>query len=203
MRLTPVDSVFYEMFVAAADNVAEATEAFLDLVPTSGDRRAVAGRIRELEHLGDELTHSLIRRLNATFLPPFDATDVYRLAGCIDDALDFVEEAADRLLLYSVAELPDELAELALVLVRAGQVTAAGLRGLQRRRGLEEYWITMGELEKRADLAYRRFIAGLFSSDRDALTVMRLKAVGEAMESAADAFEHIANTVETIAVKEL
>lgn len=195
--------MFYEMFVAAADNVAEAAEEFVELIPPAADRRAVAARIRELEHLGDELTHSLIRRLNATFVPPFDSTDVYRLAGCLDDALDFVEEASDRLVLYCVDELPEELIELAQVLVQAGRVTSAGMRGLERRRGLEEYWITMGELEKRADLAYRRFISGLFSSERDALTVMRLKAVGEAMESAADAFEHIANTVETIAVKEL
>jgi uncharacterized protein Yka (UPF0111/DUF47 family) len=43
----------------------------------------------------------------------------------------------------------------------------------------------------------------LFGSGRDVLTVMKLKEVGAAMESAADAFEHVANTVETIAVKEL
>lgn len=202
MRLTPDDPVFFEMFVAAADNVAEAVESFAELPPIGEERRAWAAKIRELEHVGDEITHSLIRRLNATFALPLDATDIYRLADCIDDALDFVEEAADRMLLYAVDELPQELTTLAGVLVEAGQVTAAGLRGLQRRQRLEEYWITMGELEERADLAYRRFISGLFSSGRDVLTILRLKEVGEAMEAAADAFEHIADTVETIAVKE-
>lgn len=202
VRLTPQDPVFYELFAAAAENLEEATATFAELLPSGADHRAVAGRIRELEHTGDEITHSVIRRLNSTLVPPFDRDDVYRLVGCLDDVLDFVEEAADLILLYGVESLPEQLQEMIRLLAEAGQLTARGLARLRSRRGLEEYWIGLAELEKRADLAYRQFISLLFSSGRDALTVMKLKEVGAAMESAADAFGHVANTVETIAVKE-
>lgn len=202
IRLTPQDTSFYDMFIEAADNLLEATEAFAELVPLGPQRHAIAARIRELEHAGDEITHSLIRRLNATFVPPLDRNDVYRLTGRLDDVLDFVEEAADLLVLYNVSDLPPDLVNLSELLTEAARLTADGMRRLPARRSLEEYWIAVGEVEKRADQAFRRFLSRLFASGADPLTVMKLKQVGEALEAAADAFEHVADTVETVAVKE-
>jgi uncharacterized protein Yka (UPF0111/DUF47 family) len=141
VRLTPQDPVFYELFVTAGENLLEAVETFGELIAPGADRRAVAARIRELEHTGDEITHALIRRLNATFVPPLDRDDIYRLAGGLDDVLDFVEEAADLILLYSVDELPEQLVELARLLGEAGVQTLRGMRRLASRKGLEEYWI--------------------------------------------------------------
>jgi uncharacterized protein Yka (UPF0111/DUF47 family) len=69
-------------------------------------------------------------------------------------------------------------------------------------RDLEEYWIEINRLENDADKLYRRFVARLFDGEFDALTVMKLKEVAEELEAAADAFENVADTVETIAVKE-
>jgi uncharacterized protein Yka (UPF0111/DUF47 family) len=68
---------------------------------------------------------------------------------------------------------------------------------------LSEYWIEINRLENIGDRVYRRALAHLFNDGRyDAITVMKLKEVVDQLEAAADAFEHVANTVETIAVKE-
>ncbi|MEP6696659.1 MAG: DUF47 family protein, partial [Pseudonocardiales bacterium] len=64
------------------------------------------------------------------------------------------------------------------------------------------YWIEANRLENEADQAYRRLLKRLFSGEYDALTVLKLKEVGDMLEEAADAFEHVANAVETIVVKE-
>ena len=73
------------------------------------------------------------------------------------------------------------------------------LRGLT---DLEEYWIETNRLENEADQIHRKLVARLFSGEYDALTVLKLKEVVDELERAADAFEHVADTVETIAVKE-
>ena len=69
-------------------------------------------------------------------------------------------------------------------------------------RDLEEYWIEINRLENEGDKHYRRILAKLFSGEYDALTVMKLKDVVDALEAAIDAFETVANIVEQIAVKE-
>jgi hypothetical protein len=60
----------------------------------------------------------------------------------------------------------------------------------------------VNRLENEADQAYRMLLVRLFSGEFDALTVLKLKEVADELEAAADAFEHVANTVETIVVKE-
>jgi uncharacterized protein Yka (UPF0111/DUF47 family) len=69
-------------------------------------------------------------------------------------------------------------------------------------RDLKEYWIEINRLENQADQVHRRLLAYLFSGEFDAITVLKLKEVIESLEQAADGFEHVANIVETIAVKE-
>ena len=116
--------------------------------------------------------------------------------------MDFVEAASDLVVLYDLDDLPSELTAITEVLQQAAVTTAEGLRRLQSLHNLEDYWIGINELENRADQLYRRFLAKLFSGTYDALMVLKLKEVVDQLEAAADAFENVADTVETIAVKE-
>ena len=88
------------------------------------------------------------------------------------------------------------------MLERAAELTAEAMPRLRTMKDLSEYWIELNRLENQADQVYRRLLAQLFSGEYDAMTVLKLKEVVDQLEEAADAFEHVANTVETIAVKE-
>ncbi|HEX7188238.1 MAG TPA: DUF47 family protein, partial [Actinomycetes bacterium] len=98
--------------------------------------------------------------------------------------------------------LPPEIADQVDVLERAAELTADAMPRLRSMKDLSEFWIELNRLENQADQVYRRLLARLFSGEYDALTVLKLKEVVDQLEGAADAFEHVANTVETIAVKE-
>jgi hypothetical protein len=39
------------------------------------------------------MTHSIMRKLNQTFITPFDREDLYKLASSLDDVLDFLNAA--------------------------------------------------------------------------------------------------------------
>jgi uncharacterized protein Yka (UPF0111/DUF47 family) len=113
-----------------------------------------------------------------------------------------MEEAVDSVHLFGLDMLPEEVAEQIEVLQRAASLTAEAMPRLRTMKDLAEYWIEINRLENTGDQVYRRLIAKLFSGEYDALTVMKLKVVVDSLEAAIDAFEHVANTVEQIAVKE-
>jgi predicted phosphate transport protein (TIGR00153 family) len=203
IRLTPRQNSFYGMFATSGRNLMEGAGLLKELLGADhSDRKEIAERMRKCEHAGDEATHAIMRELNETFVTPFDREDIYRLASSLDDVMDYMEAAVDLVVLYNIEDLPAEIADQVDVLERAAELTADAMPRLRSMKDLSEFWIELNRLENQADQVYRRILAKLFSGEYDALTVLKLKEVVDQLEAAADAFEHVANTVETIAVKE-
>ncbi len=206
-RLTPQERGFYPLFSRAADNIVGAADLLAELVASEpGHRATLAAKVKEAEHEGDELTHAIMVKLNQTFVTPFDREDIYRLASSLDDVVDAIEEAADRIVLYRLGELPPGVATQVDVLQRAAAATASAMPKLEKMAQLQEFWIHVNSLEDEADAVYRDLLGDLLAPahgrDIDVLGVLKLKEVVEILEDAADAFETVANTVESIAVKE-
>jgi uncharacterized protein len=201
-RLTPREDSYYEMFADSANNLVTGARLLAELISDDGNREGIAEKMRACEHAGDEFTHTIMRRLNESFITPFDREDIYRLASSIDDVMDFMEAAVDLVVLYQLEELPRDIVQQVEVLERAAELTAEAMPRLRGMKDLSEYWIEINRLENEGDKVYRRLLAELFGGKYDALTVLKLKDVIEQLEAAADAFEKVANTVETIAVKE-
>ena len=202
LRIRPVESSFYEMFSEAAEHLVEGAALLAQMLDDSSDKKAIAEKMREAEHEADETTHKIVRRVNSTFITPFDREDIYRLAGSLDDVMDFMEECVDLLGLYELEALPPEFAPQVEVLQRATQLTAEAMPRLRTMKDLEEYWIEINRLENQGDRSYRRIVADLFSGSYKSLEVLKLKDVADSLEHAIDALESVANTVEQIAVKE-
>jgi predicted phosphate transport protein (TIGR00153 family) len=203
IRLTPRQTSFYGMFATSGENLVVGARLLKDLLGADpAERKVIAGKMRACEHAGDEATHAIMRELNETFVTPFDREDIYRLASSLDDVMDFMEAAVDLVVLYNIGDLPAEIADQVDVLERAAELTAEAMPRLRSMKDLSDYWIELNRLENQADQVYRRLLAKLFNGEFDALTVLKLKEVVDQLEAAADAFEHVANTVETIAVKE-
>ena len=201
-RLTPRDTAFYDMFTEAGRNMAEAVAVLGGLTDPNANRAAIANELREREHAGDGVTHRIMRQLNTSFITPFDREDIYRLASALDDVVDAVEAAADFIVLADVGKLPVLMGDQIHLLERSANETAEAMSRLKTLRDLEPYWIEVNRLENEADRVYRKLLSKLFSGDYDALTTMRLREVADGFEDAADALEHVAHAVETIAVKE-
>ena len=194
-RFRPVDSTFYDLFSEAAQHLVVGAGLLAEMMADGTDRGAVAKRMREAEHAADETTHAIVRRVNSTFVTPFDREDIYNLASGLDDVMDMMDEAVDLILLYEVAHLPGELSNLV-------ELTSSAMPQLQAMKDLDEYWIEINRLENMGDKSFRQILASLFSGKYEALEVLKLKDIVESLEGAIDAFERVANIVEQIAVKE-
>ena len=202
LRLRPVDSSFYELFTELARHLVVGADLLAEMLSDEADHEAVAARMREAEHKADEATHAIVRRVNSSFVTPFDREDIYALGSGLDDIMDAMDEVVDQILVYEVKVLPAELSDQVAVLQRCAELTASAMPRLKAMHSLDEYWIEINRLENQGDQVYRRLLAELFGGEYDALTVLKLKEVVDQLEAAADAFEKVANTVESIAVKE-
>jgi predicted phosphate transport protein (TIGR00153 family) len=202
LRFRPVDTTFYDLFATSASHLVDGASLLAEMLGDGNDREGIATRMRAAEHAADETTHGIVRRVNSTFVTPFDREDIYNLASGLDDVMDFMEEAVDLVLLYEVHELPAELAEQVEVLQRAAELTCESMPRLETMKNLEEYWIEINRLENAGDKTYRRILAKLFGGSYEALDVLKLKDIVDSLEDAIDAFETVANIVEQIAVKE-
>lgn len=202
LRFRPADTTFYDLFSRSASHLVEGAALLAEMLGDGNNREVIAQKMRDAEHAADETTHEIVRRVNTTFVTPFDREDIYALASSLDDVMDFMEEAVDLTLLYEVVELPKELANQVEVIQRCAELTAESMPRLRTMQDLEEYWIEVNRLENLGDKSYRRILAKLFSGKYEALEVLKLKDVVDSLEDAIDAFETVANIVEQIAVKE-
>lgn len=203
MRFTPRDTTFYDLFTELAQLLVTGANLLAELLEADRkDRKDIAKKLYDAEHEADEATHSIMRRLNQTFVTPFDRDDIYRLASNLDDCMDYMEEAADLIVLYKLDDLPKRISDQVQVLQRSAELTAEAMPGLRKMADLADYWVEINRLENQADKSYRKLLAQLFDDGLDPVTLIKLKEVVDKLEDAADAFETVANTVEAIALKE-
>lgn len=204
LRIVRSEESFFDLFEEMAGKVQQGAEEFLDLLKNYTDLDRKVERILDIEHEGDELTHSVIRRLNTTFVTPFDREDIHLLASSLDDVLDHIEAAAEYLQLHKIESPLPQMISLAETLATAAKDTAEAMPGL-RRMSMDEmqgYWVEINRLENEGDRMYRRTIAELFSGDYRAMDVLKFKEITEQIEQGIDRLEDVANAIENIALKQ-
>jgi uncharacterized protein len=205
IKIRPSDDTFYDYFTRAAENLVKGTALLSELALPGADVPSIGERLVEVEHDSDSITHDLYNKINSSFITPFDREDIYKLGSGLDDVMDHLEAIGTFVYLYglsSLPALPREMLEIIDVLDQQAKVTAEAMPRLKAMKDLKEYWVECNRLENEGDRAYRMLLVRLFSGEYDALTVLKMKEVADELEAACDAFEHVANTVETIAVKE-
>ncbi len=203
LRLTPRDTTIIDMLVQAGNALVQGADLLTAVIDAPFEDRAdLLVRMRDAEHASDEIVHATMRKLNSTFVTPFDRADIYALASALDDCMDNMEAAADMLVLANPARLPRGVQTQLSVLRDQARITAGALPGLHTMKGLEEYWVEINRLENDGDEVWRDMLAELYSGAYQPLELLKVREVIDALEEAADAFELVSHHVETIVVKE-
>jgi uncharacterized protein len=199
-RLVPSDDAFFGLFNESAANVADCARRLRDLLsdPANPDAQ---DEVRACERRGDELVHTILQRLNTTFVTPFDREDIHALAEELDDVVDDMLEVAHRLQITGMGAALPELKEQADLVVQCADETQALMAQLESMRGVEPHLDAIDRLESEGDAVHRRILARLFGGEFEALDVIRWKDVIESMEAALNTLEDISDIVESIVLK--
>lgn len=204
MRLIPKEEAFFEQFERGSSTLVEAANLLLELLRDFRDVPIQVAALKDLEHRVDGLVRETAERLNRSFITPFDREDIHALISQIDEVADFIEGAADRILLYKVQASRPEAVSLAETIVKAtaaAHEAVIGLRGLKDAAEILRHCEEIKRLEEAGDRIHREAVAGLFENEKDPITLIKWKEVYENLEEAIDRCEDMAETIEGIALK--
>ncbi|MGA8232717.1 MAG: DUF47 family protein [Candidatus Acidiferrales bacterium] len=200
-RILPRETTFFDLFVQQAENVHQAGIALVQGLENFQDPIANADRIEKFEHIGDTITHSIITRLNQTFITPFDREDIHELASKIDDVIDLMDAVATRLVTYRVQSIRPGVAELAATVRDSTAEMVAAVRLIEKQDHILDHCIEINRLENVADRQSRALIGILFDQEKDPVQIIKWKEIIETLEYATDKCEDVANVIETVTLK--
>jgi predicted phosphate transport protein (TIGR00153 family) len=202
LSFAPKDRVFFDLLRESGANALRSAELLNEMLETWPDGSESLNReILKSEQEGDRITHDIIRRLNSTFVTPFDREDIYGLATQVDDVVDYIEEAADFLGLYQIEAPMQQAQALAEVLVKSCAELATALSELRGFKDLDAHLIEIHRLENDGDRISRDAVASLFANGIDPMVVIRWKDIFAVLERAIDATETAAHIIEGVAIK--
>jgi predicted phosphate transport protein (TIGR00153 family) len=203
--LIPKEEKFFDLFDQMARSLQQAGSLFMELATNWDPKSPAVQKLRDLEHECDITTHEIMDKLNRTFVTPIDREDIHGLAKELDDVVDIIQAISERLILFRITTVREDLVELAKVLEEAiANVSKAitSIRELNRPRRILDYCIEINRLENRGDRTFEQAIAKLFDNAKEPLEIIKWKEIYETTESAIDKCEDLANTIEGIVVKQ-
>lgn len=202
----PKDRIFYQLFQDNAANAVETAKAFRELsYETDLDKRtALIQKISELEHKGDDISHEVFKELGRNFITPFDREDIHYLTNSMDDIVDYICGSAQQILLYNYHEINPYIQAMANALVKQTseiEVSIGLLKDLRDIARMQEAIVLINSLENTADRAFDTAIGEMFSNEKDAIKLIKVREILISVENATDKCEDVANVIETIIIK--
>ncbi len=194
---------FFELFDSVGKNLLKASAALVEFFESFEDMPAKVKVISDLEHDNDLITHEIVRKLNKTFLTPFDREDIYAIAARMDDVLDLIWGAAQRAQLFKIEEPTEEAIEMARTLASTVELVYKTLNYLRAKKYsyIQDLCVEIHKLENRNDRLFRETLGKMFEQVKDPILIIKWKEVYEILENASDKCEDVANTFEAIVLK--
>jgi predicted phosphate transport protein (TIGR00153 family) len=202
LRLAPTDEGFFDLFHDAATNARDCAEQVNKFVRSSTGFDEYLEEIKTFERNGDQITIDVLRRLDSSFVTPYDREDIHGLAEELDDVVDEMFAAASMLHLASGGKDLPELAELADVLVAMVEEMLALVDSLQSKHGARLRLDQIALLEHQGDAIVHRGLARLFGGEYQPLEVIRLKDTIQSLGGALNAVEDVSDVIESMLVKD-
>lgn len=200
--LLPRDKEFFGLLSDESRNVLDGARALREMIINFEDREAKYKQIRDLEHKGDTIVHSIFEKLDKAFITPIDHEDLARLASSYDDVIDGIYGVAKRIIIYEIREPTMEMFEFTELVVQSVIEIDATLGLIQKldQPEVERRCIEVDRLENLADDLLNRSVANLFKTN-DPIQIMKLKEIYEKYEFITDRCEDVTDAIHDAVLK--
>ncbi len=200
-RLIPREEKFYDEFVALAGELRSGARLLQEMLAEDPPVWDKADEIKEVEHRCDTLTHSIIQRLNRTFVTPIDREDIHALARSLDDVMDAIDASATVVRIYKIDRVRFGARELARIILESTDQVRLAMVALEGRKHVADRAVEINRLENEADRTHQTALERLFDEERDPIQIIKWKEILDFLEDATDRCEDVANVVESVVVK--
>lgn len=204
--LVPKDRKFFPLFNDAADNLVLASELLIKLVRERDltQRLEYMKQIKDVEHIGDDITRSLLFELNGTFITPFDREDIHELISNMDDVVDYIHAASKRIHFYKVSNFPEEFVQIADRIHSANKEIQNVLRSVRSVNDFKNHVLScekISEYESEVDDIYQEYLSELFDTEINAIDLIKKRDILTTLEKAIDKCDDVGNIFSSLIVK--
>jgi len=201
--LIPHDKIYFDLFEKQAEVLKEAAWQLVALTEDFTNVKEKRHEIEKLEHKGDQITHDIYKQLNTSFITPIDPEEISSLASALDEVLDYIDGATEKMYYYNIGATDAHMIELAKIIhMSTTEIESAvkGIRSIKDPRYIEERCIEVNRLENLADDVLAHAVTELFKTN-DAIAIIKFKDIYEHLETATDFCEDVANVLSDIAIR--
>lgn len=185
-------------------NLKESADFFADYkLKNVSDLKIFSEKMKEFENKGDSYIHEVTVDLNNAFITPIEREDILHLAMSMDDVLDGIEACAALFEMYSITQA-DEFMVKFVDAIRGAAIEidkAVDLLSSKKLLNIRDHAIKIKDYESKCDGILRQSIKHLFTTEKDPIRIIQYKEIYENLEDIADYCQSVANTLETIIMK--
>lgn len=203
-RLIPREEKFFDLFREISEQIVHGATQFQDMLADLSHAESFARSIKDTEHKADSITHRTVELLHTTFITPLDREDIHQLIKSLDDILDFIEAASQRIWLYGMTNATPEAKRLAEICTDSTKHIRSAVNHLDNLKHPDEVvrlCVEINRLENEADHVLRAAMAKLFKEEQDVRELIKLKEIYELLETVTDRCEDVANIIEGIVLE--
>jgi uncharacterized protein len=203
----PKDHSFFPLFESDAQNLVRATELLKELMASTdtGEHERLYKEIRDVEHIGDEITIKTYEQLNKSFITPFDREDIHELTANIDDVVDSINGIARRICLYKPKKMMPIYKEMADMIYDGAKEIEGAVHCLKdpvtNKLKITLTCEKVREIEHKADELYFVGVSELFEKEEDPKELLKNNKILEILERCVDEEEDVTDTLKTILIK--
>ena len=205
--LKPRELVFFDLLEASVSNLLASSRYFdqeFKSRATPSEWNEFRRKMKDLEHVGDEITHELVDRLNLTFVTPLEREDILALAHALDDVVDCVDGVVERLVLYKITDVMPLALELSHLIVAGSEELVPlihSLRNMSDHKAISKRIQYCNELENQADAVYHAALAEIFENPKDPIELIKWKEILSLLEDATDRIELVSKVVSSTVMR--
>ncbi len=203
----PKDHSFFPLFENAAHNLVRASELLKDLMNASdeNERERINKEIKNIEHIGDEITDNTYEQLNKSFITPFDREDIHELTAHIDDLVDSINGIGRRVCLYKPKKMIPVYNDMADIIYLASKEIEAAVHCLKdpvaNKSKITKACANVTNYEHKADELYFMGATELFEKEENPKELLKNNKILEILERCVDETEDVTDTLKAILIK--
>jgi len=198
-KLLPKEEKYFDNFKEMITHIGEMAQITNQLYSSEKIDRDLLLKIKPLELRCDEITSKVTKRLNKTYITPFDREDIFGLIKRLDDISDNLLGATSRIETYNIQTSVKYADKLSSVIVEQVKELGIAIQDLKVKRTNEMKAVKV--LETEADNIYRQALKELFENETNAIEIIKQKEILEILENTSDKCQSTANLIISLFIK--
>lgn len=197
---------YFESFINMIDYSCQAIE-MLHTILNNFDKNNLKEKLyqmHEIENNADSLRHEMMNNLAKEFITPIEREDIIRLGHEIDEITDNIEDILQNTYMFNVSTIFDDALEFIDIIVSSCKTlkhTMEKFQNFRKSTTIKDSIIEINHLEEIGDKLYTESMHNLYVNSKNPIEIITWTKIFERLEKCCDSCERVANTIESIIMK--